>query len=220
MRDRRWWFALALLPLLALAGAVLSILRDDGSVPAPGTTIPQADLDLAGAPVVVSSADEVRYPDLRSLVAASDAVVIARVGAIERGRLISDDPSGTGGIVTRLVRLEVDEVLAGLDPGAEITLEEPGWLVDGAPVAVDGVAGSAPGDLGVWFVVRGDDEAFPYWAVVNAQGRYLVDPADETRIVDVPVADPVVDDLEADDPVILRHRIEAAAPVPSAEPSR
>lgn len=218
MRDRRWWFALALLPLLALAGAALSIPRDDG--PVPGTAVPRADLDLGAAPVVVSSADEVRYPDLGSLVAASDAVVIARVRAVERGRLISEDPSGTGGIVTRLVRLGVDEVLAGVDPGAEITLEEPGWLVDGAPVAVDGVAGSAPGDLGVWFVVRGHDEAFPYWAVVNAQGRYLVDPSDETRIVDVPVADPVVDDLEADDPIILRHRIEAAAPATPGEPSR
>jgi hypothetical protein len=219
MRDRRWWFALALLPLLALVGAVLSVTRDDASVPAPGPTIPQAGLD-AGTAVVVSSAGEVRYPDLGSLVAASDAVVIARVSATERGRLLADEPSGTGGIVTRLVRLEVEEVLAGVDPGAEITLEEPGWLIDGAPVAVDGVAGSAPGDLGVWFVVRGDDETFPYWAVVNAQGRYLVDPVDETRLVDVPVADPVVDDLETEDPVILRHRIEAAAPLTPAEPSR
>ncbi len=210
MRDRRWWFVLALLPLLALLGAALSFARDDGSS-SPPPTISAADVELGMEPVVVSSAGEVRHPDLPSLVAASDTVVIGRVTATERGRLIGDDPSGTGGIVTRLVRLEIDEVLAGVDPGAEIVVEEPGWLTDGAPVAVDGVPGSVEGDLGVWFLVRGADPSFPYWAVVNAQGRYLVDPTDETRFVDVPVADPVIDDLEADDPIIVRHRIEAAA---------
>jgi hypothetical protein len=219
VRDRRWWFVLALLPLLAVAGAVVSSVRDDGSTSGPSPPPGPPPADRGPAPVVVSSTGEARYPDLPSLVAASDTVVIARVIATGRGRVVADDPSGGAGIVTRLVRLEVDEVLAGVDPGAEVVVEEPGWLLDGAPVLVDGVAGSTVGDLGVWFLVRGGDEAFPYWAVVNAQGRYLVDPVDETRLVDVPVADRLIDDLEAEDPVILRHRVEeAASVVPTAGP--
>jgi hypothetical protein len=204
--------------VLAALGAVLSAVRDDGRAPSsptpPATSPARSDVDRdvdQGAPVVISSSGEVRYPDLPSLVAASDTVVIARVTATEQGRLIADGPSGGAGIVTRTVRLEVDEVLAGVDPGAEVVVEEAGWLPDGSPVVVDGVPGSTVGDLGVWFLVRGTDESSPYWAVVNAQGRYLVDPVDETRLVDVPVEDPLIDDLEAEDPILLRHRVEGAA---------
>jgi len=206
MRDRRVWFVLVLVPLVAMVGAAVSTLR---SVDGPDPTTPPVSSPPAGT-VAVSSEGEPRYGDLRALVAASDAVVVGEVVAVGPGRLLAAGANREG-IVTRLVRLSVDEVLAGADPGAEVIVEEPGWTADGREVVVDGTPASAPGDLGIWFLVRGATEEFPHLAVVNAQGRYLVDPADERRFLDVAVRDPLVDRLERRDPVILRHEIEQAA---------
>jgi hypothetical protein len=213
MRGRRWWFVPLALPVLAMVGAVVSTVRsgDDPAAVPPGTSsAPTGSAGAPGAPVVVPSVDEPRYAELAALVAAADTVVVGEVAGVERGRVLAAGPGGEG-IVTRLVRLSVDEVLAGEDPGAEVVVEEPGWLLDGTEVAVDGAAPSAPGDVGVWFLVRGGSEEFPHLAVINAQGRYLVDPADERRFLDVAVRDPLVDRLEALDPILLRHEIEQAA---------
>lgn len=213
MRDRRWWFVLLVLPVLAMIGAVVSTVRsgdDPAGAPPDAAAAPTGPGGAPAAPVVVPSLDEPRYGELAALVAAADAVVVGEVAGVERGRVLAAGPRGEG-IVTRLVRLSVDEVLAGEDPGAEVVVEEPGWLLDGTEVAVDGAPPSAPGDLGVWFLVRGRSEEFPHLAVVNAQGRYLVDPTDERRFRDVAVRDPLVDRLEALDPILLRHEIEQAA---------
>ncbi len=49
------------------------------------------------------------------------------------------------------------------------------------------------------------------FAIINEQGRYLVDADDPSRFVDVPLDDPLVDQLEAQDPTILRHQVQEAA---------
>lgn len=203
--NRRLLLALAI-PLVAAVAVAAGTLaeRDRAAPPAPSDPV-------RGAPdtVVLPAESSVHASTLAELVGASDSVVIGRVLGTGRGRLVAG--SSGGGIVTRLVRLQVEEVLAGAEPGDELVVEEPGWLTDGTAVAVNGIPGSEVGDLGIWFLVRSTDPEAPYYAVINDQGRYLVDPHDETRFRDVPVADPLIDELERQDPIILRHQVQEAA---------
>lgn len=206
MNGRRLAVVLLAIPLVV---AVAVALRDGGAGdPSPAVR----DHETAEVEAIVLPAgSSVLAASLPELVEASDTVVIGRVLGTERGRLVS---GGSGsGFVTRLVRLQIEEVLAGDAAGDELIVEEPGWLTDGTPVAVNGVPGSAEGDLGIWFLVRGADPDAPYFAVINDQGRYLVDPSDETRFLDVPVDDPLIDQLEGQEPVILRHQVQEAAGV-------
>lgn len=126
----------------------------------------------AGEPVAVTS-DAPRYADLAELVAASDLVVRGEVEATERGRTFGG-PGGAA-IVSRLVTLRVDQVLAGPAPGdaAHVLVEEEGWLDDGRPLAVDGAAPTEVGDRGVWFLLDVGGPELPTYTVVNAEGRYL-----------------------------------------------
>ncbi len=56
----------------------------------------------------------------------------------------------------------------------DVIVEEPAALADGTPVVVDGVQPLDVGDEAMWFLVAGDAETMPYFAVVNRQGRYTV----------------------------------------------
>jgi hypothetical protein len=147
--------------VVALVAGVLLTRPDDGEATA------------APDPVAVSS-DAPRLGSLEELVAASDLVVRAEVVATEPGRVFGE-PGGTA-VESRLVTLEVGEVLSGTAPRDDTVLvEEEGWLDDGTPLIVDGAAPSRTGDDGIWFLVDVGDPDAPVHVVVSAQGRYLVD---------------------------------------------
>jgi hypothetical protein len=124
-------------------------------------------------PVELTS-DAPIYTTLGELVAASDIVVVATVGDVADGRVVTagDDPET--GIRTRLVELEVSRSLVG-EPVTPLVVEEPAELLDGTPVVVDGMTPLDAGDQAVWFLVAGDGESVPYYAVVNPQGRVAVE---------------------------------------------
>jgi hypothetical protein len=147
---------LPLLPLLIGVVAVVVALRGGGD----GKTIE-----------LTSSA-----PDLgtvEELIAASDLVVAATVAEVADGRQITAPADPQAAVVTRLLVLDVSDVFAGAADG-DVIVEEPATLGDGTPVVVDGMPPLDVGDEAVWFLVAGDDEAMPYFAVVNRQGRYTV----------------------------------------------
>ena len=84
-------------------------------------------------------------------------------------------------VVARVVTLQVEGVLGGrlaasttTDRGT-ILVEEEGWLPDGRPLIVNGVAPSQVGDDGIWFLQVSPDPDLPSFLVINSQGRYLVD---------------------------------------------
>jgi hypothetical protein len=149
--------------LVAAVVGLLLILRSDD---------PPASDDEPLPPVAVTS-DAPRLGTLSELVDASDIVVRARVTGTERGRVFGE---GDAAIESRIVRLRVTKVLRGPAVAVDDTLlvEEEGWTADGAPLVVDGLAPSEPGDDAVWFLVRvGQDEEARHVAV-SAEGRYLV----------------------------------------------
>ena len=152
---------LLLLPL-ALAALVVALLisGDDPS--------PERD-----ATIVTVAADEPTFSSLDGLLRASDAVVAGVVERVEAGRAISDPSDAGAGIRTQLASVRVDEVLAG-DVASEIVIEQEASLLDGTPIEVNGVAPLEAGQAGVYFLIAGDGEEFPYFALVNRQGRYEV----------------------------------------------
>ena len=118
--------------------------------------------------------DAPSYSAVDELVAASDLVVVATVADVADGRTVTapDDPAA--GCRTRLLELAVSRRLVG-DPPTPLVVEEPAELLDGTPVIVDGMVPLGEGEQAVWFLVAGDDESLPYYAVVNAQGRVVGD---------------------------------------------
>jgi hypothetical protein len=142
-------------PVLAGVVAVLVAVRSDG--------------DERSAVDIESSAAD--HSTLDDLVAAADLVVVATVADVTEGRQISAPADPDAAIRTRLLVLDVADVLAGSASG-DVLVEEPASLADGTPVVVDGVEPLDVGDEAVWFLVGGDAETMPYFAVVNRQGRY------------------------------------------------
>jgi hypothetical protein len=114
------------------------------------------------------------FGSLAELVAASDLVVLAEVTAIADGRTITDPADPTAGIRTRLVTVEVVRPLVG-DPPVVLVIEEEAELLDGTPILVNGVEPSRQADRGLYFLVAGQVPDAPYHALVNEQGRYLVE---------------------------------------------
>ena len=100
-------------------------------------------------------------------------MVVATVADITDGRQITAPADPDAAVVTRLLVLDVSAALAGSSSG-DVLVEEPAALADGTPVVVDGVEPLAVGDEAIWFLVGGDAETMPYFAVVNRQGRYTV----------------------------------------------
>jgi hypothetical protein len=115
------------------------------------------------------------FATIDELVAASDLVVVAEVSDVADGRQLSAPADPSAAVVTRLLVLDVSDVLAGDGAaGSDVIVEEPAALADGTEVVVDGVAPLDLGDEAVWFLDAGDGEAMPYYALVNRQGRYTI----------------------------------------------
>jgi hypothetical protein len=179
-------------PLVAAAVAIAAgpavTGRDDTSVPE--AVERQAEAEAQPEPVAVSS-DAPRVATLDELVAASDVVVQGRVAETRRGRAFGEPGGRT--IVSRLVTLRVETVLAGAPPttGA-VLVEEEGWLDDGSPLVIDGLRPTEEGDSGVWFLAAGGDPDVPAYVVVGSQGRYL---AEGGRLAGATGGDPLVSEL-------------------------
>ena len=153
--------------MLAAAGAVaIAVLL---------ITSPTGDGSPAPGEPLAIRAETPRFGTLASLTAAADLVVIGRVTGIREGRVI-DSPGA--GIRTRLVDLTIERLLAGQLAASTLVMEEEGWLADGTPIIVNGIAPSRAGDLGFYFLFRGRSPAFPHYTLIGEQGRYLVDPED------------------------------------------
>jgi hypothetical protein len=199
----RWLVPAALVVVAIVVAAVVASRGSDEAPPASPTTTAAPELD----PVAVSS-DAPRSTSLDELVAASDLVVRAKVTDAEPGRWFGDG-STSARIRSRLVTLDVEDVLAGDVPPGELgtlLLEEEGWTEDGAPLVVDGAAPSAVGDEGIWFLVDPGDETTDSLIVVNAQGRYLVD---GDHLAGASGDDPLVADLAKGSLADLEARIRA-----------
>lgn len=188
-RRPRWVGPAAVVAVAAaVTVALLAGPRDDASQPpAP----PEA------TPVAVSS-DAPRFSQLDELVAAADLIVAGEVVAVARGRTFGE-PGGTA-IVSRVATLRVESVLAGTPPadGADVLVEEEGWLADGRAVAVDGAPPTEEGDRGIWFLVEVGDPELPVHTVVNAEGRYLVEGGEGgDRLIGAAGDDQLIAEVEA-----------------------
>jgi hypothetical protein len=149
---------LPVVPLTIGAVAVVVALRADDERDSP-------PIELSSSAVDFATADE--------LFAASDLVVVAPVIGVADGRQLTAPGDPDAAVVTRLLVLDPSDVLAGSAAG-DVIVEEPATLGDGTPVVVDGISPLDVGDEAVWFLVAGDGEAMPYYAVTNRQGRYTV----------------------------------------------
>lgn len=158
--KRRWWELAALAVPLVVGAGWLGVLVAAGGDDAPD-------------PVAIEAAGPT-FGSLEELVAASDVVVVAEVTGVAEGRRLTDPADPTVGIRTRLVTVEVVRDLVGSPPPV-LVLEEEAELLDGTPIVVNGVEPSRRGDRGVYFLVASADPDAPYHALVNEQGRYLVD---------------------------------------------
>ncbi|HEV7761944.1 MAG TPA: hypothetical protein VGO78_23210 [Acidimicrobiales bacterium] len=206
--NARWAGPLAAVAL-ALAAAVVTGQRggDDGPSSDAGSA-GSAELPATGEELVAVSSDAPRHRSLDELVAASDLVVRGEVEGTERGRPFGQPGGAT--IVSRLVTLRVDEVLAGPAPRAgTVLVEEEGWLDDGRALVVDGARPSEAGDTGIWFLTEVDDPDLPVYTTVGAEGRYLVAGDGDDALVGADGDDPLVAELAARGPDGLAAAVRA-----------
>jgi hypothetical protein len=135
----------------------------------------RGDQHRDAAPLAVTS-DGPSLSSLEELVDASDLVVFARARSVSAGRSFgSPRPTQTSsalGIVSAIVQLEVGAVLAGMTPGATVSVEEEATAADGRPLIVDGLRPTRPGDQGLFFLRR-PDPSLPYFVTVSTTGRFL-----------------------------------------------
>lgn len=171
--NRRWLEAAALAVPLLVGAAWLGFLATSGD-------------DDEPAPIAVQAAGPT-FTTLRDLVAASDLVVVAEVTGLADGRTLTDPADPDAGIRTRLVTVEVSRVLEG-DAPPVLVIEEEAALLDGTPIVVNDVPPSRRGDRGVYFLVAGNRADAPYHALVNEQGRYLVEGASLRPASDDPLS--------------------------------
>jgi hypothetical protein len=158
--KRRWWEVGALAVPLLIGAGWLGVLVVSGG---------DSDPD----PVAIEAAGPT-FGSLAELVGASDLVVVAEVTGIAEGRTITDPSDPSAGIRTRLVTVDVVRAVVGSAPSV-LVIEEEAELLDGTPILVNGVESSRRNDRGVYFLVAGGDPDAPYHALVNEQGRYLID---------------------------------------------
>ncbi|QYG92177.1 hypothetical protein HC251_06800 [Iamia sp. SCSIO 61187] len=187
--SRRGWLP----PVVALAVAAILAVVLVGGGGSGGDPDPRSTTSTSVPEPVEISSDSPTYATLGELLAASDLVVRARVTSTERGRVFGEPGQDTA-LESRLVALEVTEVLRGPEPPPEFLVEEEGWLLDGSPLIVDGLVPSAEGDDAIWFLVDPSATEPAPFVTVNAQGRYLVD-GDALRGAEG--ADPLVTRIEA-----------------------
>ncbi len=124
-------------------------------------------------PVLIEAAGPT-FATIGEMAAAADLVVEATVIADDDGRTLTDPANPDAGLRTRLYQLAVDDVLVG-ETGDAVLVEQEHQLLDGTPIIVNGLTPHSIGDSGLWFLVVGDSEEFPFTAVINEQGRVLVD---------------------------------------------
>lgn len=193
-RRSTWLVPVALVLLAAVITAV--VLATDRSDRAGDATGDDPEVAAASPDAVAVTSDAPTYATLDELVGASDVVLRGTVAGVERGRWFGSGAPGESRIQSRLITVEVDEVLAGGAPtGEAILVEEEGWLADGAPIVVDGAPSVAVGDDAIWFLVEGGDPELAAYVVVNGQGRYVVD--DDGRLTGATGTDPLVTSIEA-----------------------
>ena len=159
---RRVLTALPIVLVAAIIAFVVVTIGTDEDAAAP--TLDAIDLQAQGP--VFASLDE--------LIAASDVIVEGGIVAVDDGRAVTDPSDPAAGFTTALFQLDVIESFRGGDVDSLI-VEQEAALLDGTPITVNGLAPNQVGDTGFWFLVRGDDETFPYVALVNEQGRILFD---------------------------------------------
>jgi hypothetical protein len=195
--------------LIALAAVGVTLARSGGGGRSPSAVATTA----VAADAVEVISDAPAYGTLQELVDASDLIVRGRVTAAERGRWFGD-PGASARIQSRLLTLEVDEVLRGTPSGETSTLlvEEEGWTEDGRPLVIDGAVPTQRGDEGIWFLVDPGDEDTGTWIVVNAQGRYLE--GTDGELIGADGADPLIGELAAGSVDELAEQISRTRPRP------
>ena len=156
LRRLSRWAPAAAIVLVAVVVGLVQLVGDD---------------DRPEAMAVESSAD--LFDSLDDLVAASDFVLVATITDIADGRTITSSDNPAAGIHSRLVELDVNEVLHG-DAIDRVVVEEADAFADGTPIAVDGMTELHNGDAAVWFLVAGGSDAMPCYATVNGQGRIRI----------------------------------------------
>jgi hypothetical protein len=188
MPARRWArLALLAVPVAAAASVAVWMLSDGGSSP-------------SEEPPLQVTADEPSYATIDELVAASDLIVTGTVVAVDDGRAITDPSDPEAGIRTRLASIGIDSVLVG-EHGNTVIVEQEAALLDGTPIEVNGVSALAEGQSGLYFLVAGEGDEFPYHALVNRQGRFDVD---GDALVAAAPGDPLAERIEAMTPSALR----------------
>jgi hypothetical protein len=103
------------------------------------------------------------FESLSAMIDESDAVVVGTISGVVPGRTVGSEEEEP--IQFQNGSLSVEDVLMGSLPST-ITLEEEN---DG----ISGEGGSETGDHGVYFVVSKEDSLWPYYRLVNSQGRFL-----------------------------------------------
>lgn len=189
---------LVVVAALAAVLAVVVMARDGGSGPAGGSGASAGSSGQVEGPLLAVDAVSVHhFTDLDTMTRASDLVVVGTVVATERGRLVGDPAAG--GVISRFVTLQVDQLLWGpsgtapANVAGTVPVEEEGWLPDGTPIAVNGMAPSTVGDRGVWFLEQGSTGEQPSFVVINEQGRYLDAPV---GTIGADHVDPLIEALE------------------------
>ena len=187
--DRGWRLLVVVPVLVALGIGTFVALRPRSSESTAGGSAAE---ETGTEPVVpVSAASIYDFGGLDELVKASDLVVRGRVEATSRGRAIGNDDNA---VVSRIVTVRVEEVLAGSVATTSVLVEEEGWLVDGRPLEVNGLAPSREGMEAIWFLDALPPGDLPGFLVINHQGRYALD---GTRLEGARGSDPLVDEVEA-----------------------
>lgn len=137
--------------------------------------------DAEVAPVAVSASGQ-RFATLADLALAADVVVEGRIVGFGEGRVITDPADPQAGFSTRLFQLDVISTF-GPSAGSQLIIEQEAALLDGSPMVVNGLTPNQIGDVGFWFLVVGNEEEFPYLALVNEQGRMIYDETE--RVVEL-----------------------------------
>ena len=154
-----------LTPLIIVAVVVFSRTAD--------SIEPIEPVDLAATEPIFDSAD--------ALAEASDLVIVGTVIAAGPGRSISDPADPTAGIQTTVFEVMIDELVRGETVNGEtvhgetvqadaLTIEHETGLIDGTPITINGTAPPAIGDQAVFFLIAGDGENFPHFAINTTSG--------------------------------------------------
>lgn len=219
----------------ALVSTLAGLVLASGACSAPGGAIAKGGIDRATAlgldptatPEQVAFASEVHhFEELPTMVATSDAVVVATVGEVRPGRQVGDEHSR---IRFREVDLEVEEVLHGqVEAGETLLLEQEGWLdvtfegeerTGEVAYQVEGAPWLDPGDRTMLFLTDKGGEEAGRWRLVSSQGDYDLTGGESAAGVDEPAAatpasevpDPLVAQIEGADLADLRQQITSAS---------